>query len=110
MIKCMPVVVAFSEEIMSFKVTVLNADTGIDSIHTMYGGGTGVPGHMVGEASLILKRKLVDPLMSTKWHKPKVVYLDGYLSDGKEFNVKTESKIIMACIQAAKVIWGDFSL
>lgn len=98
MIKCMPVVVAFSEEIMSFKVNILSPKPG-ENVHALYGGGTGVTADNIGEASLVLQR-------ATLTDEAQVLYLDGYLRRGEgNFCVKTEKEIIEACIQASKAIW-----
>lgn len=100
MLKCMPIVVAFSEEIISFKVNILDAKSGIDNIHTMSGGGNGVFADNIGEASLILKRP-------TLTDETKVLYLDGYVRKGASyaFCKQTEREVIEACMQASNVIW-----
>lgn len=100
MMKYMPVVLAFSADTISFKVTILYAKSGLDNIHTMYGGGSGVFANVIGEASLILKR-------NTQTNKKEVLYLDGYIKPGEgcKFCVQTEKEIIEACRKASMAIW-----
>lgn len=99
MMKYMPVVLAFSADTISFKVNILKVKPGLDNIHTMYGGGTGVIADDIGEASLILKR-------GTPTDTEEVLSLDGYIIRGEgKFDVQTEKEVIEACIKASKAIW-----
>ena len=70
----MPVATAFNETKISFIVSIVNADTTIDTIHTMYGGGQGYTGEKIGEATLILGN------CSQTWGKidTEVLYLAGF--------------------------------
>lgn len=103
MIKCVPTPTDIKSTQISFSVSIVDANTSIDAIHTMYGGGIGYSGKKIGEASMVLGR--CGNTMKTQ-NKTKVLYLAGYREDGKEFCVETEKAIVEACEQAAKAIWG----
>lgn len=104
MIKCVPVILSINGNKISFYVSIVDTNIGIDTIHTMYGGGQGYSGRKIGEASAILQD------YSETWdHNDKdieVLYLAGYRDDGKDFCVETEKSIVEACKQASKLIWG----
>ena len=44
----MPVTTDFNETVISFSVSIVNADITIDAIHTIYGGGLGYTGEKIG--------------------------------------------------------------
>ena len=101
MMNCMPIVVAFSDNTISFKVSILDGSASFDNIHVMYGGGFGRLASKIGEASLILKRP-------TLTEEAEVLYLDGYITDNGEYNpfcVVVEKIMIAACMEASKAIW-----
>lgn len=98
MMKCMPIVVAFSEKTISFKVNILNTKLGA-KIYPLDGGGNIATADNIGEASLILKR-------ATLPDEAQVLYFDGYMRRGEgDFCEETEKEIIKACIQTSKAIW-----